>query len=357
MDSPFDYSSYVTGKNFVGRKQDVSRLAGLITQGSNVAIYAPGKSGKTSLLKQTLSFLDSTGIKLAVAQVEMMDLRSLAAFAERLAGALCSAVGADTLEQERLAQMLLDGGIEGSVRGTFAFAREKGVRLLVVFREFQNLEYFECGERGFKLMAAAMEEMASEGGRHCSYIFMGSCFNAMNLVFGVRKDFYKVAEVLNISQIEDKEIVEYFKRSFMTSGKVLEEEDLRVYLQIFRNNMWYLNHFIHICDSLSKGYINRFCFVEAIALMISVHEGKFMAMMNDLTNFQVSLLRAVTDGVKKFSTAEVIAQYSLNSSANVRRLKDALSKKEIVYFDENDRPLILDPLFEYWVKKYYFKNI
>jgi DNA-binding IclR family transcriptional regulator len=76
--------------------------------------------------------------------------------------------------------------------------------------------------------------------------------------------------------------------------------------------------------------------------------------MNDLTTFQVQLLRAILEGHTRFSSAEVIRQYGLNSSANVRRLKDALCKKEIVTFDEDDNPLILDPLFEYWVRKYYF---
>ena len=62
----------------------------------------------------------------------------------------------------------------------------------------------------------------------------------------------------------------------------------------------------------------------------------------------------MAEGHTKFSTSEVIAKYGLNSSANVRRLKDALCKKEILTFDEKDEPHILDPLFEYWVKKYYF---
>jgi hypothetical protein len=30
-------------------------------------------------------------------------------------------------------------------------------------------------------------------------------------------------------------------------------------------------------------------------------------------------------------------------------------KKEVLQFDENDNPQIIDPLFEYWVKKYFFE--
>jgi hypothetical protein len=89
-------------------------------------------------------------------------------------------------------------------------------------------------------------------------------------------------------------------------------------------------------------------------MLISIHEPRFIATMDSLTTFQVSLLKAILDGHEKFSAAEVIKDYALNSSANVKRLKDALMKKEIIAFDDDDKPYLLDPLFEYWVKKYYF---
>ena len=117
----------------------------------------------------------------------------------------------------------------------------------------------------------------------------------------------------------------------------------------------FINHFCAICDSLSRGYIMEQILKEALDSLVSIHEPAFVATMNDLTTFQVSLLRAILDGHTRFSSAEVIRQYSLNSSANVRRLKDALCKKEIVTFDEEENPTVLDPLFEYWVRKEYFK--
>ena len=44
-------------------------------------------------------------------------------------------------------------------------------------------------------------------------------------------------------------------------------------------------------------------------------------------------------------------------TGNVRRLKDALMKKEILTFEgQDERPVILDPLFEYWLKNHYFNT-
>ena len=69
----------------------------------------------------------------------------------------------------------------------------------------------------------------------------------------------------------------------------------------------------------------------------------------------MNLLKATLEGVVRFSSADVIRKYGLNSSANVKRVKDALIKKEVLIFDENDNPILADPLFEYWLKKYYFE--
>ena len=36
-------------------------------------------------------------------------------------------------------------------------------------------------------------------------------------------------------------------------------------------------------------------------------------------------------------------------------VKDALKKKEVITFNEKDEPVVLDPLFEYWICRYYFE--
>ena len=95
--------------------------------------------------------------------------------------------------------------------------------------------------------------------------------------------------------------------------------------------------------------------MDALSSLISVHEPRFLAIVNDLTDHQISFMKAILDGVVKFSASDVIERYSLNSSANVRRVKDALKKKEVITFNEKDEPVILDPLFEYWITKYFFE--
>ena len=140
------------------------------------------------------------------------------------------------------------------------------------------------------------------------------------------------------------------------SGKVIERDLVIGACKLFRSNMWYLNHFVSICDSMSRGFLNEGILMEALKIIVSVNEPRFLSIVNDLTDHQLSLMRAVVDGVVKFSASDVIDKYGLNSSANVRRVKDALKKKEVLTFNDKDEPVILDPLFEYWITKYYFER-
>ena len=176
----------------------------------------------------------------------------------------------------------------------------------------------------------------------------------MHGIFGIKRYFWRRVERIRLAPIETKEILEYVVRGFLATGKVIDRDLLLGVCRLFRDNIWYINHFSAICDSLTRGYIMEPTLNDALSCLLSIHEGRFVATMNDLTTFQVSLLRAILEGHKRFSSAEVIKHYGLNSSANVRRLKDALCKKEIVTFDDEDNPVLLDPLFEYWVRKYYF---
>lgn len=153
-----------------------------------------------------------------------------------------------------------------------------------------------------------------------------------------------------------KDIIDHAVKGFLASGKVVDRDLLLGASKLFRSNMWYINHFCAISDSLSKGYIMEPILMEALNTLVSIHEPRFRAMMNDMTTFQLCLFKAILDGHTKFSSTEVINKYNLSSSANVRRLKDALCKKEIITFDESDNPVILDPLFEYWAGKYFFAN-
>jgi hypothetical protein len=234
-------------------------------------------------------------------------------------------------------------------------AEEKGVPFYVIIKEFQMLCCNEECESAILVMEEVLREKHSKPA--AAFIMTGDQVNAMKYIFAEKKYFYRNVVHLPLQPIEEREIVEHIVKGFLFGqGKSFDRNLAIGACTLFKCNVWYLNHMAAICDSMSKGFVNENIMIDALNSILSLHEPRFINMVNDLTDFQLSLMRAVLDGVVKFSASDVIEKYHLNSSANVRRVKDALKKKEILTFNEKDEPVILDPLFEYWLTKYYFER-
>ena len=378
MDTPFIYDRFVTGKNFIGRKTECTIMSNLLESGENVMLYGRPKSGKMSIVQQTLFNRRLSGKQFMVAHVCLSNVRNLEHFLLKFGTAVIKSVSSTADEYESLILKYLDGthfvfdrarfascdeivsmnwtpdmnDVYKMIRLPHCIAEERGRPYYVILEDFQNIMLADEYEEVFK----TMEELFRERSRSVSFILIGSQVNAMKYIFEEKKYFYRLVEKLPMSAVDDREIIEYIVKGFMVSGKVIERDLVLGACKLFRGDMWYLNHFISICDTMSRGFINEGILMEALRTIISIHEPRFYAIVNDLTDHQLSLLLAVLDGVVRFSASDVIEKYRLNSSANVRRVKDALKKKEVITFNEKDEPVILDPLFEYWVSNNYFER-
>lgn len=380
MDTPFVYNRPVSGRNFIGRKTEVPVLANLLREGENVVMYEPPKSGKDSLLQQVFYDMKLSGMQFNIASLSLLGVRSINDFCLGLGTSLLRLFGASTDEYRVLVAETLgkthfvfdeqvyettgsilalgwdldDDDIRALVALPYRLARRSGRKLYVCIDEFQNVMLTEDGDRLCALIQEVFKSRTADDRAFATYILYGSQVNAMKEIFARRKLFFRQVERVEFNPVEAKDIVESVNRGFLSSGKVIDKELLLGACNLLRCNIYYINFFASICDSLSKGYIMEPVLMEALSDLLAIHEPSFRAVMSDLTTFQVNLLRAIVDGHTRFSSAEVIRNYSLNSSANVRRLKDALCKKEIITFDEDDNPHIIDPLFEYWVTRTYF---
>lgn len=379
MTTTFVYDKYVTGRNFVGRKLECNVLSNLLEAGENIYIYGHQKSGKMSLVQQTLFNLRMSGKFFSVAQVDLFNVRKMEDFLLKFGSAVIRSVASVPEEYSEIVSKYLSGthfvydvmrfsmyeevvsaswrldmtDAEAMMMLPYRISEDKGQPVYVILSEFQNLMMDDQYEDLFKVMEKVLAEKPS--GNPSSFIMLGSQVNAMKLIFEEKKYFWRQMNAVLPSPVEDREVIEHVVRGFSSGGKVIERELILGACRLFKSDMWRINHFFSICDSMSKGYINESILVEALRAMLAMNEPYFRSVINDLTDYQVSLLKAVLDGVVKLSASDVIEKYSLNSSANVRRVKDALKKKEVITFNEKDEPVVLDSLFEYWLTKSYFE--
>jgi len=377
MDPTFVYNKYVTGKNNFGRRNEQTLLSNLLSQGENVVIYEPPKTGKTSLIQQTFFNMRISGKQFSSSELSLLNIRSTTDFILELGSAIIRSEATTPEEFTQIAGVFLqdthfvfdpaeysasdsilsltwdldENDIRAILALPYRIAESKDKNLIVILNEFQNIMLMDNGERLLKIFEKVVQEAPKN---KCSYLFVGSRVNAMKEIFENKVFFHRLVTRVKLNDIEAREITDRIVRGFLTSGKVIDRDIMMSICKRFRCNIWYINHFSSICDYLTKGYITEATLLDALSMLIAVHEPRFLDMMADLTGFQISLLKATLAGCKRFSSAEVIEKYHLNSSANVRRLKDALCKKEILTFDEDDNPVVLDPLFEYWARTYFF---
>lgn len=382
MDTPFIYNGYVTDKNFIGRATERKILANLIKAGEHVSIYEPPKTGKMSLLMQVFSDLKNERTQFVVAMVDMLNVRTLEDFLMKFGTAVIKLSASTPDDYASIVETYLDGTHFVFDRVQFIntgqvlslnwkpdendiaelmmlpqkLALAKGIRCVVVLNEFQNLMNADEYEAVFKILETQMKERDRKAPYQAVFVMMGGMVNAMKLIFDEKRYFYRQVNRVALSNVDTKEIIEYVVKGFLSGmGKSFDRNLAMGACELFKSNLWYINHLAAICDALSKGFVTETMMTDALESMISVHQIRFMSIVNDLTDHQLSLLRAVLDGVVKFSASDVIEKYHLNSSANVRRVKDALKKKEVITFNEKDEPLVIDPLFEYWLRRTYFE--
>jgi hypothetical protein len=81
---------------------------------------------------------------------------------------------------------------------------------------------------------------------------------------------------------------------------------------------------------------------------------QFVNLMDSMTEKQRSFLCAVSDGVKNLSSVETLSRYRLGTSGNIRIIKGALKKRDLIE-ETGHQVEIQDPLFKQWIQRVYKK--
>lgn len=349
---PFAYEKIAAGKSIIGRDAEVAALVNSIrNKGKGAAIYEPPQSGKEMVVREALDVLTAGGYNYILCEINLFNVYTAEGFMELLQGKL-----SESLTEAGIDDSILRSGADISAPTAKTVlelpqeaATESHRQMIVYIKEFQNILLFE--RRDFK--AELLSKLWSKQ-TDVHYILTGSMVNAMESIFEERRLFSSMTTIIKFAPIERSVVAKYINDSFLNFGRVIENAEVLEICAITHCKISLVNQFCAICFGQPAGYINRNIVNGARDRIISRSEPYFRHIMSELTPNQISFLKAVLDDVRKFSRADILESYKFNSSANVFRIKDALKKKEVISFDSDEVPSIIDPLFEYWLKYYYF---
>ena len=217
MDTPFPYHSFVTGKNFMGRKSECTILSNLLSQGEHVSLYEPPKAGKTSLIQQALYSMRFGQKAYTIGQFSVLNIRTVEDFLTRYGATVIRMVASTPAEYAHLVSDYLaethfvfdpdafaereellsktweldEADVKAVLRLPFRIAADRGLPLILIIDEFQNVQETEDGDRILRPLDTVIREESEQGHRGFSFIFCGSRVNAMKHIFETSRLFHR----------------------------------------------------------------------------------------------------------------------------------------------------------------------
>ena len=377
MDAPFEYFDYVTGSHFIGRDKEVKEFCRLIEQKKNILIYGQARTGKKSIIYNSFRELDRKGYKYSLIKMNLFNIRCIEAFMIRYTNHIVGKFAASGMEWSdylsrympsapyivkegeqpgrsprfiyNSKELLSDAQIREFLNLPERIATDLNCHIVLYFEQFQDIILFEDPDRIFSLFEKEWSRHT-----HVSYVVTGERKNAMDEIFEVKKYFYNLVDKIDVVPIEQKIFVDYIIKGFLKGGKVIRPEQAGYIYDTLEGDPWYAQHLASICYEMTIGYLEDKTIDEALQNLINLHDFSFHTIAFGLSKHQLRFIKAVLNGVRKFSSADILDKYKLNSSANVNRLKEALQKKEIITYNGKKEIVVMDPLLKHWFIKYFF---
>ena len=369
MDSPFIFAKEVTGEAFVGRKEELAWLASNIANAQNTVLIAPDKWGKTSLINLAIIQAQKQNFELKICKINLFNVRDeqdfYTVFAENLIKTISSTTGdwEQNVKQflpQSAPQVLVNERKQNAMKLEFTnesitayrdeilnlpvqIVETLGGKLMICFEEFQHIADMEAPLDTQQKIRSTWEQQPNVG-----YLISGGKKHLMRELFEDPKGvFYKFGDILYLEKIDDRLLTDYMIKAFSKSGRVINKEFSEKISNHVKCHPYYVQQLAHLVWLNTKGFVNDLAYETACEDLLNHNEHFFQKETDGLTNPQINFLKAIIDGVDRFTSAEVLIGYKLNSSANVARVRGALEKKELLEFIKN-KPYFIDPVFQIW---------
>ena len=372
---PFIFGKSANFENFTDREEESLRLVQNFKSLINVTIISPRRWGKTSLVENTAHKIMSENSKIKVCLLDIFSVRSEAEFYEHFASGILKATANKweemvtnakdflsrlapkiTFSPDSQAEISFGVGLEVLKENpddildlAENIAKSKKINIIVCIDEFQSI-----GE--FPESLAVQRKLRSHWQHHhnVAYCLYGSKRHMlMNIFSSAAMPFYKFGDIMFLQKINNDVWGEFINKRFEDTGKKISLEQAKYLAQLVENHPYYVQQlaqqaWLRTKTSCSKAIIDDS--LQGIKNQLSL---LFVSQIEGMTATQINFLKAVLNGETTFSSQEVLKNYRLGTSPNLKKIKAALLSKEIIDI-QGKKIDILDPVFKLWLVEEYF---
>ncbi|RNC65487.1 ATP-binding protein [Proteiniphilum sp. X52] len=374
---PFIFGKSTDAANFTDREEESVRLALNFKSLTNTTIISPRRWGKTSLVEAVSKTVMDESKTIKVCLLDIFNVRSEIDFYDYFAKEILKTTASRweemaTHAKNFLAQLLPKISFSPDSQAEISFgvswealqkspddilnlaeniAKSKNIRIVVCIDEFQAIGDFPDS-------LAFQRKLRSHWQHHHSvaYCLYGSKRHMLlNIFSNISMPFYKFGDIMFLQKINNAVWGKFIKKRFEDSGKKIGIKTAEYLAARVDNHSYYVQQlaqqaWLRTTETCTKEIIENS--LQSIKNQLSL---LFIGQIEGLSATQINFLKAVLDGESAFTSRKVLQNYRLGTSGNLKKIKSALSSKEIIDIQEK-KIEILDPIFKLWLKEDYFRN-
>lgn len=370
MSNPFVFGSATSGEQFTDRVKDAERLLANFTHGISSILISPRRWGKTSLVQKVSKLARDKNIK--VVNIDIFSCRNAEDFYLLFATEVIKQTANKWEEWAENAKQFLsalipkisfgvDPQTDFSVSMDFSntkfnddvldlpqkIAKEKGFKVVVCIDEFQQISEFSDHVHFQKKLRSVWQLQTD-----VSYCLYGSKKHLMSELFSKQSmPFYKFGDVFFLQKISTEDWIPFICERFESTGKSITPDLAKKICDTVENHSSYVQQLAWNVWVKTDKIASNEDVESAVADLFNQNSMLYYQYIEGLSGFQMNFLRAIADGKNsEFTKTEILRNYHLGTSANVKRLKNALEKKELI--DIAGKTVTFnDPVFKRWFQK------
>ncbi len=371
-ESPFVFGVKVEGDNFTDRKAETEALLMNFTYGINTILISPRRMGKTSLVEKVCTMVDKQNIR--IVHIDAFGARSEIDFINAFATAVVKATSTVWEEWMENAKLFLGRFVpkisigqdpltdfslsleyntanhttEEVLQLPERIAQEKGYKIVVCIDEFQQIGEFDDSIT-FQKELRSIWQMQKD----VSYCLYGSKKHMMEKIFLSQSyPFYRFGDIVYLKKISEADWIEYICDRFRVTGKSISENYARKICQLTDRYSSYVQQLAWFVWLKCKGEVTDDDITFAINRLLDSQESLFIQQTESLSEYQMNFLHAIADGIHTgFTASSVLSNYRLGTSANITRLKKALTEKDLIETTAPNTMDFSDPILKTWLKQ------
>ena len=375
MDSPFVFGQIARGSSFVNRTRELKHLSDNLAAGTNTMIISPRRWGKSSLVSKSAAQVRKQHKEIRIVSLDLFRIQDEKHFFEVFAQAVLKASSSKWQEwadaaREFMGNLVSSISIGADPVNDFSLklswnnssreenavldlpekiAVKKNIRFVICIDEFQKIDEFKDSLFLQQRLRSHWQEQS-----RCSYCLYGSKRHIITQLFTSQSQaFYRFGDLIFLRKIDEEHWFSYIKKQFASTGKSIADDLIERIIQVTANHPYHIQQLAHYLWRLTEQEASIELFNSSLDELMLNNEIFFRREVEGLTTLQLRYLEAILNKEKHLNSAGIIRKYQLGSPGNLGTIKTALEAKEIIDFFEKE-PVFVNPLFEYWLRSFYF---